>query len=148
MMKKSERKKVLSILEERFGFKDLKDFYTLKSGKNRIRLISKDFEFLNIKGMRIKFMGLEFGVLVKGEKLRLTIEGSQIIIKKAKKNILEIDERATREWMSGKTPWVGINKAEEGFVIVKHKKDVLGCGRYAKGKLWSFVPKWRRISIF
>jgi NOL1/NOP2/fmu family ribosome biogenesis protein len=148
IIKKSERKKILNILKKRFGFEDLKKFYILKSGKNRIRLMSKDFERVNLKGMRIKFMGLEFGLLTRNEKIRLTIEGSQIIEREATKNILKIGEEAAEKWMIGKTPFVKGNKVKKGYVIIKHKNDILGCGRYSKGKIWSFVPKWRRVEIF
>lgn len=148
ILKKSERKKILKILEERFGFEDLRDFYLLKMGKNRVRIIHKDFDKVNLEGMRVRFLGLEFCILTKKEEVRLTIEGSQIIGRKAKKNVLLVNEEAAKEWMNGKTPVIKGKNVEEGFVIVKWKDDILGCGRYAKNKLWSFVPKWRRVSIF
>jgi len=147
ILKKSEKKKVLKMLKERFGFEDLREYYLLRSGKNRIRLISRDFERVDLRGMRVRFLGLEFCIMAKKGELRLTIEGSQIVGKKAKKNVLNVDRRIAEEWMSGKTPFVKGKNVEEGFVIIKHEDDILGCGRYAKGKLWSFVPKWRRVSV-
>jgi len=147
VLRGSERKKILKILDEKFGFNDLKNFYILKSGKNRIRIISKDFERVDLRGMRIKFLGLEFGILTKDDEFRLTIEGSQFVGKGAKKNILEVERNVGKQWMSGRTPRVTGN-VENGFVIVKHERHILGCGRYAEGKLWSFVPKWRRVLIF
>jgi NOL1/NOP2/fmu family ribosome biogenesis protein len=77
------------------------------------------------------------------EELRLSIEGSQIIGKVAKRNVLELDDDLAKKWMSGED--FEIKTELNGFVIIKNRVDFLGCGRVAKGKLFNYVPKERRV---
>ena len=34
-----------------------------------------------------------------------------------------------------------------GFIILKYKKDFIGCGRYKEGKIFNYVPKERRLRV-
>ena len=80
------------------------------------------------------------GELRNGE-LRLSIEGSQIIGKGSDKNIADIED--TRAWLRGED--LELVGDYSGFVIIRHNKDFLGCGRYKEGKILNFVPKARRL---
>ena len=85
-------------------------------------------------------MGLYFLNVSKG--LRLSIEGSQIIGKKATKNIHELGDNEIREWLKGyDLDCKGIN----GYKLIKHKDDFYGVGFASNDKIKNFVPKYRRI---
>lgn len=145
LLKKSEKKKLLDFLKQRFEFTEKLYHYFIKSGRNKIRIISKDFERVDLRGMKVEILGLYFARWDKDE-LRLSIEGSQIVGKCAKKNVLELNKNQANEWMSGKNFIVDAKNIEEGFVILKYGEDFLGCGKLLKNKIWSYIPKWRRVT--
>jgi NOL1/NOP2/fmu family ribosome biogenesis protein len=66
----------------------------------------------------------------------------------AKKNVLELDSRQAEQWLLGQEPELADKQliGAAGYVIVKHGKDYMGCGKIAGEKLMNFVPKTRRIS--
>ena len=120
------------------------EFVFVQTKNGKIKILNKQVLSLNLEGLRVENVGLYFARW-DGKEVRLSIEGSQIVGKKAKKNVLELSEDEAMEWMRGKNLEVGERSVEEGFVILKHKDDFLGCGRYKNGRILSFVPKWRRI---
>lgn len=145
LLKRKEKEKLLEKLEERFGFKEKMNYYFFEFGGRKIKILSPDFEKLDLEGMVVENLGMYFARWDKDE-VRLSIEGSQLVAKHAKKNVVELDEEKCLEWMSGKTIEVKA-QVEEGFVILKCKDYVVGCGRYSKGRILSFVPKWRRVKL-
>ena len=80
---------------------------------------------------------------MKNGELRLSIEGSQLIGKAAKKNVVEISDCQVKKWLFGND--IEIGTACEGFVIVRNKNDFLGTGKIKDGVLLNFIPKTRRI---
>ena len=139
-----EIKGILNLLNNQFGFKEKFDYVFLMSSKNKIYLVNKDIGSIDLERLRIDAIGLYFGELNHGE-LRLSIEGSQMIGKKANKNIIELDKKESELWSMGND----IDKKMDvsGFVILKHKKDFIGCGRYKEGKIFNYVPKERRLRV-
>ncbi|MAG78419.1 hypothetical protein CL616_03580 [archaeon] len=124
---------------ERFGFNGKLDCIVLLSSKDKLYLLSRDYEKLDVSSLRINNKGMYFGKKEK-DGLRLSIEGSQII--NATKNVVELDKEGMEKWVSGSD--VDFNH-DTGYVIVKYGKDVLGCGRIVDNKLRNMVPKERRI---
>ncbi|MBW2985314.1 hypothetical protein KY313_01530 [Candidatus Woesearchaeota archaeon] len=139
-----EIKGILNLLNNQFGFKEKFDYVFLMSSKNKIYLVNKDIGNIDLERLRIDAIGLYFGELNHGE-LRLSIEGSQMIGKKSNKNIIELDKKESELWSMGND----IDKKMDvsGFVILKHKKDFIGCGRYKEGKIFNYVPKERRLRV-
>ena len=80
--------------------------------------------------------------------IRLSIEGSQIIGPKAAKNVVEINEEQTKEWLKGEDLEIDGKSNYSGFVIIKHNADFLGTGKYKENKILNYVSKSRRISSF
>ena len=82
---------------------------------------------------------------VKDNKIRLSIEGSQLIGPKAKKNIVELNDKEAKEWLKG----IDLDKKtnNNGFVLIKHKNDFIGCGKQMKDKILNYVPKIRRLNV-
>ncbi len=139
-----ETKNIYKLLKERFSFDKTLDYSFLINNKNRIYMINKDFSEIDIEKIRINSIGLYFGETFHNE-IRLSIEGSQLIGKDCTKNILELNEKESKEWLKG----IDIDKEVEdrGFVIIKHDKDFLGCGKAVESKILNYVPKNRRLRV-
>ena len=138
-----EKKPLLARIKEQWGCDFKTDLVWMMSTKNRIYLMTKDLEKIDLKKLRIDSMGSYFATINESE-IRLSIEGAQLIGKIAKKNIVELSEEEKYEWMQGKD----IDKKTdcEGYVIIKSDNDFLGCGKVSEDKILNFVPKNRRIS--
>ncbi len=142
ILNKKEIKKLLAMIEKQWGFKDELDYAFLESEKGKIYIANKEIFDLDLSKVNVNSYGLYFAEIRNG--IRLSIEGSQIIGKKAAKNIVELNDKEAKEWMSG----VDIDKKvdAEGFIILKHGSDFLGTGKItADGRILNFVPKTRRI---
>jgi len=109
--------------------------------KNKIFIITKDISKIDLNELRINSLGMYFGVLYENT-IRLSIEGSEIVGKTAKKNFLELNDRDADLWMSGQDFEIDSNLS--GFIIIKHNNYFLGCGKMVSGKLYNYVPKERR----
>ncbi len=143
ILNKKQIKLILKKLEAQFGFKDTLDFVFLQNREGKIFLINKDIAKVDLSKLRINSIGLYFGKIEQDE-LRLSIEGSQLIGKKAKKNIVELNSQQLKQWLKGED--IENNKHQD-FVIIRHNKDFLGTGKAKQDKILNFVPKARRIKI-
>ncbi len=141
-LNKKEKENILNKIKEQFEIKEIileENMVQNKDGK--IFLITKDLSKVNLEKLRINELGLYIG---KDDKeLRLTIEGSQIFGKNARKNIHEISKEEVKIWMSGED--IPCDKIYNGFVIVKHKDNFLGTGKYKDNEILNYVPKERWI---
>ncbi|MBC8444307.1 hypothetical protein H8D83_01845 [Candidatus Woesearchaeota archaeon] len=144
ILNNKEIKKITEILKQQFGFKEKLDYVFLMNQRNRLYLINKDLAKLNLETLRIDSIGLYFGEYRRDE-VRLSIEGGQMIGKKVTKNIIELNDREAEEWLTGQDIHKKSNVS--GFVILKHKEDILGCGRYKEEKILNYVPKERRLRV-
>lgn len=129
------------MLKNQFGYGKKLDYVFLQ-GKDRLYTINRDIERIDEKKLNIDTMGLYFGT-ISNDEIRLSIEGSQIIGKDCKKNILELNEREMKDWLMGKE--LDKKTGLRGFVLLKHKNDFLGTGRIKDNIVLSYVPKSRRI---
>ncbi len=134
------KERIAKLLERQFGV-DRKEFLSLglefeERGKKRI------YAFKNC-GIEVStyHYGLYFGTIEK-EGIRLSIEGSFIVGRLAKKNVIEVDDETAKKWMSGEDLVLPVR----GYVILKWRKFFLGCGK-GNGKIVkNYVPKERRIN--
>ena len=139
-----EVEQYLRFLEKRFGiprniFRKLSFF---KRGKN-IWIFSGDPALLN-HVINVEAAGIRFLTITK-KFMKPSTTFLQIFGKYASKNVVELrDEEELIEFMTG-----GLIKrefdAEKGFVIVKFRDNVLGCGLYSEIGLLSQIPKSKRI---
>ena len=144
ILNNKEIKKILKLLDNQFGFKEKLNYVFLVNKKNKIYLVNKDIERIDLDNLRIDALGLYFGEVNHGS-LRLSIEGSQMIGKRARKNIVELDKEDAELWSMGNDIDKEFNVY--GFVILKHKKNFIGCGKYKEGKIFNYVPKERRLRV-
>ena len=140
ILTKREINKIIDNLREYYGIKELKLDYLFLQNKEKIYLISKDFKKLNTKNLRVNNLGLYFLNVSKG--LRLSIEGSQMMGKKATKNIYEIIEKDLKDWLRG----YDLECSNlQGHKLIKNKDDFYGIGFASNNKIKNFIPKSRRI---
>lgn len=136
-----EIKEISKLLKKQFDAEF--DFpVVMRSSKDRIYLINRDIANIDLTKLKIDTIGLYFGEL-KDDELRLSIEGSQLIGPKAKKNVLEIDDKLARLWLKGYD--IPVKTDMKGFLIIKNNNDYLGCGKHSQENILNFVPKTRRI---
>jgi NOL1/NOP2/fmu family ribosome biogenesis protein len=142
ILNKKESNHILELLEKDYDCNTKLDYVFLMNNKNRIYLANREAFSLDFKKLRISSIGIYFGEVYNDE-LRLSIEGSQMVGKDARQNVVLLDDTEARRWMKGQD----IEKKSEsrGFVIIRHNDDFLGGGKATEGKIWNFFPKTRRI---
>ena len=131
---------MIELIKKQFGASMELD-YEIRN--KRAWLMSKDARDFGLD-IPIISKGVYFGYL-EHDGLRLSIEGSQIVGRHATKNILELGEKEMQDWLNGMNL---DKKCKKGYLILKFKKDFVGCGKSNGEKIWNFVPKERRIRHF
>lgn len=139
-----EIKEIYKLIETQWGAKIRLDYGFLKNNKNRVFIISKDISKIDVSKLRINSVGMYF-CEIDDKGIRLSIEGSQIIGGKATKNFVELSEEETKRWFKGED--LEIKGDYSGFIILKNKKDSLGTGKYANGRILNYVGRGRRVSV-
>ncbi|MFA6888614.1 MAG: tRNA pseudouridine(55) synthase TruB, partial [Candidatus Woesearchaeota archaeon] len=134
---------IMKQLDEQFGFTEELPYVFFKNNKHKIMIINNEFAEIDLTKLRVNNFGLYFGEIMDSREIRLSIEASQIVGPYATKNIVEVDENTAKKWMYGQD--IEYNYNTTGFVILKYKKDFIGCGRYKDGKISNHIPKNRRI---
>ncbi|MEK6961087.1 MAG: tRNA pseudouridine(55) synthase TruB [Nanoarchaeota archaeon] len=154
VLSKKDQKPIIELMESTWGVKWDKilgfgnvaneELVMLLSQKEKIYLGTRGMERVPLSDIRINTIGCYFGEY-KGGDLRLSIEGAQMIGPSATKNIVELDRSETEQWMKGEM--VVKETGLSGFVLIKHGKDFIGCGKITgDGRILNFVPKTRRIT--
>jgi NOL1/NOP2/fmu family ribosome biogenesis protein len=138
-----EIKEILKLIEKQWGAKLNLGCTFLKNNKNRIFIVNKDVQKINLEKLRLNSIGLYFCDLE--NQIRLSIEGSQIIGPKATKNVVDIDEQHVKQWLKGED--LEIKGNYNGFVIIKNKNDFLGTGKFKENNILNYVGKSRRADI-
>ena len=145
-----KRTKVIAeLLKEQWGYDHRFETGLLQKGDD-LFLVTKDVCKVDLQKFNVNSLGAYLGEMKHGS-LRLSIEGSQIVGPEAQKNVLEIDAEQLRQWLGGKDLELSdsfdcADGEKSRFVIMKHERDFLGCGRIKDGRVLNFVPKSRRTS--
>jgi NOL1/NOP2/fmu family ribosome biogenesis protein len=139
-----EIKEIYKLIEKQWGAKIKLDYGFLKNNKNRIFIVSKDISKIDTSKLRLNSVGMYF-CEIDNSGIRLSIEGTQIVGSKAGKNVIELDENETKQWLKGEDLHRECKDCR-GFVILKHKNDFLGNGKYSSGKILNYVSKTRRVN--
>ncbi len=143
VLSEKEVKEFHSRLRLQFGIEAKFDFVLLKR-KNRILIANKEI-LKNKKLFKLNVQRAGLYIAKVDEKsIKLSIEGSQIFGKYAKKNIVELNEEEFKKWMQG----LDIRKSlAKGVYIVKYKEHYLGTTTSDGKRLMNRVPKERRFSL-
>ncbi len=122
-------------------------FVFLENAKQKIFITNMALSKIDLDQLRVNSIGLYVGEF-KDNKMRLSIEGAQLIASNAEKNILELDEAQSKTWMAGlDIPVTKSGFAAGEFIILKHKMDVFGCGKFNGEKIFNYIPKERRLKL-
>ncbi len=141
-MKSKEVKELIKKFKDQWDFEGKLDYQFLLSSRDKVWIVNHDVANLDLNKLRISTIGLYIAELGKGG-VRLSIDGSQIIGPKSKKNVIELSKEQARAWLKGNdVPW---KDPFDGFAIIKSGKDYLGTGKFKGGMILNFVPKTRRI---
>lgn len=135
-----EVKQIRKLIEEQWDT-EIGDYVFLQKGDD-IFITSRDIERIPIDRLRVNSIGLYLGELRHGE-LRLSIEGSQIIGRDARRNVFELDDSQKFSWIKGDD--IDTGSEGKGFVLIKYKDDFLGCGKIKDGRVINYYPKSRRV---
>lgn len=145
ILNKKEVKKVLNKIKEQYGIENLDlNYVFLKNNEDKIFITNRDIERIDFEKLKINNIGLYF-CKIEHDEPRLTIEGSQIVGKSAKKNVVELNDEQTIEWINGGD--ISSDADSSGFVILKHNNDFLGTGRFKNNKIINFLPNERRVKF-
>ena len=142
ILNKKETSRILNKIKEHFEINEIKlNGKLLQNKEGKIFLITKDINKVNLNKLRINNIGLYIANYEK--ELRLTIEGTQLFGKFAKKNIHEINNDEVKLWMTGNK--LKSSKIYSGFVIIKNGENFFGTGKYKDNEILNYVPKERWI---
>ena len=145
ILNSKEIKEILKMIEKQWGAKIKLDFGFLKNQKNRVFVVSRDISKIDASRLRINSIGMYFSE-IDDKGIRLSIEGAQAVGPKAGKNVVELNEEEAKKWFKGEDLEKECKDCS-GFIILKHKNDFLGCGKYANGKILNYVGKTRRVNL-
>ena len=140
-----QKKEILKLISQQFEIENLTlPHIFVKDTNDRVFIINQKIREIELKDYKIESIGLYFLKLVHNE-VRLSMEGSYIIGKQAKKNILEINNEQLKDWMQGKDIKLEDNQNNlNGFIIIKYNQDFLGEGKLKDNLVLNYVPKERR----
>jgi len=139
------------IIDKNYGSEfSLRDYgVILNNIEKKVKIFSKEILDLNLSKLKVNSIGIYFGKLKANDKIHLTIEGSQLVGRDAKKNVSTISEENAFPFMSGKDvfPESCIECEDHNFVIIKCGDDIMGTGLMQEGKIKNLLPKSRKFYI-
>ena len=126
---------------ERFGINQekLENYRWYRGSKNRIYIGPEELE-------RIKPESIGLCVFRLDKTPKPTTNFLQLFGIHITKNIVEINSEETIEYCAGKNLSLNLN-TELGFVIVKHRDRILGCGHWNGNLIKNQIPKSRFCKI-
>ncbi len=144
LLSKSEKNKIIERLK-RFGITDL-NHLLIETGKSKIRGYTGSLsrEELSLLDANINIDNIGLYLFKLSPDIRLTIDACHMFQEQITKNIIEVTEKQKNKWLNGKNLEVK-DEEKRGFVILRYKDDLLGCGKLSNGRITNFVPKERRI---
>jgi hypothetical protein len=136
-----EREEVLKYLEDRFGIENFYfEKYEILRGVSNFWLFPKTSYLEKLKDLQVQTVGLLFLREV-SKYLKPTSAFLQRFGYLAKKNIITLPEEVILILKERNKVEIELD-LEPGYVILKNKHWILGCGLYLPGKLFSYLePK-------
>lgn len=140
----AEREQVLAYFAERFGVpkESFQNFRLLKEGKT-IWIVA-DGPGLDevLERLKIEMAGIPL-LRLKAPRWKPTTAGLHLLDRQATRNGIDLDDLELNDFLAGK-PLSRTWPAEPGYVIVRWKGRILGCGLYRREELRSQIPRrWR-----
>jgi len=146
-----EVKKIREVIVEQFGYFPEKEYAFLKGENEKVFIVNRDLEKIDLKKLIVDRVGLYFAEL-KEREIRLSKEGAQLLGHEAYlqgkelKNVIDFTGEELREYFQG----VDVVKdlgVENRLVLLRYKQDIFGCAKYKEGKILNFMPKQHRGEV-
>ena len=141
-------KKLKELLIKEFGCSLEKGYVYLKNEKNRVFIINRDISKVKLENLRVDRFGLYFAEW-KNNQVRLSKEGSQLLVKEGKrkiKNLIELKDHEVKEYFQGNDLDQDLGE-ESRLVILKYQDNILGCAKYKEQRILNFLPKIHRREV-
>ena len=116
ILNSKEKKNISKLISEQFGCDFKFKYEVFMNPKNKIFILNKDVSKIDLDKLRVNSLGLYFGVKYENE-IRLSIEGSEIIGKIAKKKVLELADAKGIEIQAS-------IKSRTNFLYYQHQQDL------------------------
>jgi len=144
LLSSRERKFIEDRLRSQYDIEDFENLILIKAGRGRIRATTEETLRLASRLKGVQQIGL-YVMKISDGSLALSVEGSQLLNKKIRKNIVEVDEDLAIEWMKA-SPIKLDEKVGGRYVVARCGELYLGSGRVSRdGKIYPQIAKWRRI---
>ena len=140
--KSKEVRAFLEKVHAQWGGSRKPDDAFISNNQGNVFLVTRDLASIDWYKLWISSAGMYIAE-IHDERVRLSIEGSQLIGPSATKNMLEVDKETAMHWLKGHD--IEAQGDFSGHVIVKFGKSYMGSGAYKEGKLLNHVPKSRRL---
>ncbi len=138
IVSEEERQEVLKYLEDRFGISiNIFDKYEILRGVSNFWLFPKNQYLEILESLQVQTVGLLFLRKV-SRYLKPTSAFLQRFGYLATKNIVTLSEDIIEVLKERNKVEINLN-LEPGYVILKNKYWILGCGLYLPGKLFSYL---------
>ncbi|MEM2032257.1 MAG: hypothetical protein QW210_02880 [Candidatus Woesearchaeota archaeon] len=134
-----EKKELLKNINDYFQSSFETEDKIFITNQDKIYLVSKAIENIDIDKIKIRNIGLYFGQIMQGT-IRLSVEGSQLVGKTAKRNILEANKELLEKLKEEKFE-ISCN---DGYYLVKFRDHFLGCIYVKNNQAYNYIPKARR----
>ncbi len=147
VMSREERKELMSHLESRFGLKEeiFRNYVFIRSGR-KVWMTTPEVIDKNFSGFNVEVAGMLFARWEKRkEKIKLTTNAAQVFGKYAGKNVVEVNEEQLHQIICGLNIYDIDVDCEDGYVILRYGKHVLGIGLKQGRFIKNMIPKARRI---
>lgn len=142
ILNKKEIKPILNMIKQQWDVDFESDYGFLKNDKDKVFIINKEFANIDTDNLRINSLGMYFGTINRNE-IRLSIEGSQLIGPKAKKNVITLTDTEIKDWLHGDD--IKTKEENKEFVLIRNKSDFYGTGKIKENFILNFIPKGRRL---
>lgn len=143
IMNRRHIKSLIKSLENQYSLNNLDlDYIFILNSEDKIHIVDKKLAALDLENIRVNSVGLYFCTM-QDSKVRLSIEGSQIIGPSAKSNVLVLSKDEIKNWIGGND--LDKECSSKEFMIIKYDKDFYGSGKCKNGKVLNYIPKSRRI---
>jgi NOL1/NOP2/fmu family ribosome biogenesis protein len=141
-------KKIREQCVKQFGDFLKEDYAYLLNENDRLFIVNKDIQDINLKNLIIDRYGFYFAE-VKENQVRLSKEGAQLLAQQADKplkNVITLNKEELKAYFSG----IDLNKnlgEESKMIILQYQEDTIGCARYKDNKIINFLPKMNRGEV-
>ncbi len=138
IVSEEERQEVLKYLEDRFGIPiNIFDKYEILRGVSNFWLFPKNQHLETLRSLQVQTVGLLFLRKV-SRYLKPTSAFLQRFGYLATKNIVTLSEGIIKILKERNKVEIELD-LEPGYVILRNKNWILGCGLYLPGKLFSYL---------